>query len=174
MKRFLLLVLAAIGIFTLDAVSKHFVSLYLPEITRSTDNFPYGGIPLFKDWMGIDFSINHATNKGAAWGLFAYLQTYLVYLRIAVIGGILTYLLFVKSQFSRQFALTLVLTGALGNVVDYFIYGHVVDMFHFRFWGYTYPIFNIADSSIFCGVASLFFQSLFSRQKSNAPDASST
>ena len=50
--------------------------------------------------------------------------------------------------------------GALCNILDYFFYGHVIDMLHFVFWGYDYPVFNVADSFICIGVFWLFFASL--------------
>ncbi|MFI5335094.1 MAG: signal peptidase II [Chlamydiales bacterium] len=40
----------------------------------------------------------------------------------------------------------------------------MIDMFHLFFWGYSYPVFNIADASIFLGIVWLLFQS-FVRKK---------
>lgn len=121
--------------------------------------YPYGGIPVFKSFLGIDFSIVHQINTGAAWGMFSNFQDYLLFFRVITIGIILSYLVFFNKTPLRRFPLLLILSGAIGNVADYFIYGHVVDMFYFNFWGYSYPVFNIADSAIFCGVAMLLFQS---------------
>ncbi len=121
--------------------------------------YPHGGIAIFHNVLGIDFSIVHQTNKGAAWGMFAYFQDYLLFFRLMTIGLILGYLFFFNKNPLRRFPLLLILTGAIGNVIDYFVYGHVIDMFYFTFWGYSYPVFNIADSAIFCGVALLLFQS---------------
>jgi len=53
------------------------------------------------------------------------------------------------------FPFALILTGAVGNVLDYFVYGHVIDMLHFVLWTYDFPVFNIADSLITLGVAGL-------------------
>jgi signal peptidase II len=58
----------------------------------------------------------------------------------------------------------LIATGAIGNILDYFIYGHVVDVFYFVFWGYSFPVFNVADSIIFCGIVVLFLQSFLERR----------
>ena len=121
--------------------------------------YPYGGISVFKNFCGIDFSIVHQINTGAAWGMFSNFQDYLLFFRIVMIGVILSYLVFFNKTPLRRLPLLLILSGAIGNVSDYFIYGHVVDMFYFNFWGYSYPVFNIADSVIFSGVAMLFFQS---------------
>jgi signal peptidase II len=129
--------------------------------------YPFGGIGVFRDWHGIDFSIVHLINKGAAWGIFSSLQHYLLYVRVAIIGGLLAYLFFVNTSVLRKFSLMLIVTGALGNVVDYFVYGHVVDMFYFIFWGYSYPVFNTADSVIFVGIMLLLGETLFLKVRSS-------
>ena len=156
----------AIALFMADMMLKAYVHQEIPSILASSPIYPYGGIGVFRGWHGIDFSIVHVINKGAAWGVFASLQKYLLYARVAIIGGLLTYLLFIKTSAFRKFCLMLIVTGASGNVVDYFVYGHVVDMFYFIFWGYSYPVFNIADSAIFIGIVSLIGVALFNKLKS--------
>ncbi len=156
----------AICLFLADMGLKAYIHTNIPTISVSTPIYPYGGIGVLRDWHGIDFSIVHVINKGAAWGAFASLQNYLLYARIAIIGGLLTYLFFVKASSYRKFCLMLITTGAFGNVVDYFAYGHVVDMFYFIFWGYSYPVFNIADSVIFLGIMLLFCEALVTKVRS--------
>jgi signal peptidase II len=36
----------------------------------------------------------------------------------------------------------------VGNILDFFLYGHVVDMLHIQLWGYTPFVFNVADAMI--------------------------
>ena len=48
-------------------------------------------------------------------------------------------------------ALTLILGGALGNVIDRIVYGHVVDFLLFYWRNWYYPAFNVADMGIVCG-----------------------
>lgn len=158
----------ALFVFIADAILKTYIHHNIPPIHMATPIYPFGGIGIFRNWHGIDFSIVHVINKGAAWGIFASLQEYLLYVRVAILGGLLTYLFFVKTSSFRKFCFTLIATGALGNVVDYFVYGHVVDMFYFIFWGYSYPVFNIADSSIFLGIALLMGESLFAKWRSGS------
>ena len=55
--------------------------------------------------------------------------------------------------------LTCIAAGALGNILDFFLYGHVIDMFYLIFYKYSYPIFNVADSAIFLSVMYLLFTS---------------
>lgn len=145
----------AIGllVFLLDRISKLLVFKYIPLMWLSPFWYPYGGIGIFHDFFGVDFSINHATNKGAAWGALAEFQIYLLALRILLVVGMVIYVAFYNKKPSWDIPLTIIIAGAAGNVVDYFVYGHVIDMLHFVFWGYDYPVFNVADASIFIGLA---------------------
>ena len=102
----------ALAIFMGDAVLKAYIHYNIPTIAASAPIYPFGGIGVFHNWQGIDFSIVHVINKGAAWGMFSSLQEYLLYARMAIIGGLLTYLFFVKSSPFRKFSLTLIATGA--------------------------------------------------------------
>jgi signal peptidase II len=156
----------AILVFMADAMLKAYIHNNIPPINASTPIYPFGGIGVFRGWHGIDFSIVHVMNKGAAWGVFASLQEYLLFARVAIIGGLLSYLFFVKTSPFRKFCLMLITVGAFGNVVDYFVYGHVVDMFYFILWEYSYPVFNIADSAIFLGIASLLGEAVFAKFRS--------
>lgn len=58
-------------------------------------------------------------------------------------------------------ALALIMGGALGNVVDRLLYGHVVDYIDVHYAGWHYPAFNLADSAITVGVAMLIVLTLF-------------
>lgn len=147
----------------LDQLSKGWVYSHLPVIDASNYWYPYGGIPIFKNFAGIEFSINHMTNTGAAWGMFGNYQHFLIFLRMGLIVGLLIYLFYFNQHFSWQLPLIFIIAGAIGNVLDFFIYDHVIDMFHFVLWGYDFPVFNIADSAIFLGIASLFFLSFIHR-----------
>ncbi len=148
-------------LFAADALLKAYVCFYIPSMHLSQPLYPYGGIGVFRDWHGIDFSITHVMNKGAAWGMFSGIQEYLLYARVLIIGGLLSYLLFVKTTGYRKCCLTMIAAGALGNVIDTFVYGHVIDMFYFIFWGYSFPVFNLADSAIFTGIVLLLTESLW-------------
>ncbi len=132
----------AFTLFGLDIASKAYVYHHFPLNS---------GFSVFQNFLGVDFSITYAANKGAAWGVFSGFQDYLLYFRMIVVGGLLSYILFFNKEKRLLYPFMLIITGALGNVLDYFVYGHVVDMFYFKFGSYSYPIFNIADSVIFCG-----------------------
>ena len=53
------------------------------------------------------------------------------------------------------FAITMILGGAVGNVIDRAVHGYVVDMLDFHAWGWHFPAFNLADSAITLGAACL-------------------
>lgn len=57
-------------------------------------------------------------------------------------------------------ALALILGGALGNVVDRLLHGHVVDFIQVHYGGWYFPSFNVADSAITVGAALLILDEL--------------
>lgn len=129
----------------LDIVTKVLAIYFIPSMEMS--GYPFGGIGLFSIG-GITFSLNYVVNTGAAWGMFAGHSGLLFALRSAIILGLLFFV-------PKRFPVWLILTGAIGNAIDYCLYGYVIDFFHFTFWGYSFPIFNVADSCITIGVLSL-------------------
>jgi len=58
-------------------------------------------------------------------------------------------------------ALSLVLAGAVGNVIDRIFVGAVIDFVDVHSWGYHWPAFNVADSAISCGAALLIWDAVF-------------
>lgn len=151
-----------LGFFVLsaDSIAKYLTNAYLPLMRPNWLWYPYGGIGIFKNFLGIEFSLSHQINHGAAWGILADYQISLLYLRIVLIAFLFFYIVFFNKKPERNTPLVLIIAGATSNVIDYFLYGHVVDMLHFVLWGYDFPVFNLADSAIFIGVAYLLGQSL--------------
>jgi len=158
----------ALGILLVDIISKRLIHFYLQPAEIASTFFPFGGLLIFRNFFGIDFCIHHVTNRGAAWGIGSGMQDILLIVRIAVIAGLVAYLLTSPKAKQYRYPLVMIIAGGLGNVLDYFIYGHVIDMFHLFFWGYSYPVFNIADASIFLGIVWLLFHS-FARKKNAIP-----
>lgn len=64
-----------------------------------------------------------------------------------------------KAQCKLNLALSLVLAGAVGNLIDRSIYGYVIDFLHVYYQDWHYPAFNIADSAICIGAALLIWDS---------------
>jgi signal peptidase II len=120
--------------------------------------YPYGGIGVF-DIPGLQFSLNTVVNRGIAWGVFPGYFSWLLFLRIAAIIILFIYMLFFRSSRSSQIPFWLIAGGALGNVIDMILYGHVIDLFHVRIAGWSFPIFNVADSCITIGALLLILLS---------------
>jgi signal peptidase II len=103
------------------------------------------------------FTLVH--NRGAAFGI---LKNQLpVFIFTAVVTVILIYLNLKKNKKKTlslyYFSLSLILAGALGNLVDRLIFGYVIDFIDLRFW----PVFNIADSAITVGAILLGYHIIF-------------
>lgn len=131
---------------------------------------PQGGVAMRTYWRGIELMITHVGNQGAAWGWFAQYPLALFVLRLAIVLTLLLYLALSRMPPLRRVAFTLILAGAIGNVCDCVLYGHVVDLFLCVFWGYHYPVFNVADMAIVLGVVLL----LASRKRAHANLASAS
>jgi len=147
-----LLFFIVIFVSLIDILTKYLTVKFLLPIGGNDFLYPYRGVGVFEDFFGIDFSLVYATNYGAAWGLFSNHQHILLIARIAMIIGLIVYAVVYNKNRSYDIPLALIITGASCNVLDYFIYGHVIDMFKFVFWSYHYPVFNIADSAICVGI----------------------
>ncbi len=58
------------------------------------------------------------------------------------------------------FAVTMIMGGAIGNVVDRLLHGYVVDFIQVHYAGWYFPAFNLADSAITLGAACLIVDEL--------------
>lgn len=141
-----------------DSISKLCIYHYLPYHTLTYNSeYPYGGIGIFQNLFGgIDCTITHVINPGGAWGIFSTFPRALVLSRIVVVSLLFFYIIRTPDDFWRKLSLIAIFSGAIGNILDYFLYGHVIDMIHFSFWGFSLPVFNIADLSICSGCLGIF------------------
>ncbi len=125
---------------------------------------PTQSIPLIPSVL----HLTYVQNTGAAFGLFQGYTGVFILLSVAVTAWILAVFLRTRSPMPRLTAtgLALVLSGALGNLIDRVRFGYVVDFIDIRIW----PVFNVADSAITIGVGLLLWQSLFLRDGRRTPD----
>ncbi len=82
---------------------------------------------------------------------------------VVMTGAISVWLLFWLKRSTRLFeasALVLILSGAIGNLIDRFVHGAVVDFLHFYAYNYSFYVFNVADSAITIGVIMLLIDGL--------------
>lgn len=150
--KLLALSLAIIGS---DGVLKYFIHENVAVSMWSAPIYPYGGIGVFENILGIDLVITHVTNTGGPWGAMASHHGSLLILRVFAVLCLIGHLLFFNQIRFRQIPLVMIIAGAVGNILDSFFYGHVIDMLHFVFWGHSFAVFNIADASISLGITAL-------------------
>lgn len=108
------------------------------------------------------FNLTLAFNKGAAFSMFhsaSGWQNWVLGGLAAVVSLVILYWL---SQSSRRewwtnFALSLVLGGAIGNAWDRLLYSHVIDFLDFHVGAWHFAIFNVADSAISIGACMLLY-----------------
>lgn len=138
-----------VGIYLLDQISKFIVQKEM-IIGQS--------IPLIENI----FHLTYILNPGAAFGMLAHRTEIFVIVSLAAIGLVIAFYRKILSQpFWIQLALALQLSGALGNLTDRLRTGYVVDFLDLRVW----PIFNIADMAIVCGVAIFLWEIVFTPEK---------
>lgn len=102
-------------------------------------------------------------NTGMAWGLFPNAAWFFVIITVAI-GGFIVFFV-VKHRFDMpkimQISFTLILAGALGNLIDRIFLGYVRDFIAFDF--FSFPVFNIADSCVTVGAVLLAVSLIFIR-----------
>lgn len=133
------IIIYSIIFFTLDLISKVIVNNFvsLTESITVINNF---------------FYLTNVHNLGAAWSLFSGQRILLIVVGIAALFFIFRWINDFKNNNKNIWAFSLLISGLLGNLFDRIIYGYVRDFLDFRFGSYNYPVFNLADTFIFCGV----------------------
>lgn len=144
-------IVLAMACFFLDFGLKRFVIAHGTDLMSGTLSYHVNFLPF------VSFDLAYVENTGMAWGMFSSFQGLILIFRIIVISAIAVGLFVSKGMQKLFFPFLLILFGALGNVLDTFLYGHVVDMLHFMFWGRSYGIFNVADAMIFFGALLVVF-----------------
>ncbi|MDR1159134.1 MAG: signal peptidase II [Syntrophomonadaceae bacterium] len=130
--------LAAASIIALDQITKWLVVL----------NFHWGEkLTIFNPWL----HFTYVTNTGAAFGVLPGRNWVFVVFSFIVVAGIVFYNWVYKPSFSMAVTTALIAGGAAGNLIDRLFRSEVVDFIDLGWW----PVFNIADSAIFCGAVSL-------------------
>jgi signal peptidase II len=102
------------------------------------------------------FTLVH--NNGIAFGLFKD-NGFVFFIIPAIAVFLLIYNVYYYHKFGELdwvyiVAFSLILGGAIGNLIDRFTFGHVIDFIDFRIW----PVFNIADSAITIGALIILFK----------------
>ena len=109
------------------------------------------------------FSLTYVRNTGAAFGIFAgshevFRLPFLIGVSILAIGFILVMLKRLRDDATGLVtALTFILGGAIGNLIDRVLHGEVIDFLDVYYSNYHWPAFNLADSFITVGVTITLF-----------------
>ncbi len=106
--------------------------------------------------------ITYARNTGTAFSLFSSYGSLLLIISIFVAVFFTIYFLIIeKPKLTMRLFISLVVAGALGNIIDRVRFGYVNDFIDVGFW----PIFNIADSSISIALTIYFIDLIFLNKK---------
>lgn len=112
-------------------------------------------------------------NPGAAFSFLAdhsgWQRWFFVILALGVCGWLLTLLRQHQREKLLPLAFSLLIGGALGNVIDRLVHGAVVDFLYFHIGRYGWPAFNVADSAITVGVA-LMLWAQFRAPRNTTPE----
>ena len=124
----------------------------------------YGSAPLIPGVV----ELYYIRNTGGGFSILTGHTWILTVLTAALMAGI-AYLLW-KKVFAHPLAmwtLTVTLGGGLGNLVDRIRLGYVVDMFNFQFM--NYPVFNVADILVVCGVIgfAIYYLFIYGKEEKN-------
>ncbi len=119
------------------------------------------------------FHLTYVRNQGAAFGLFAdkaFRVPLLVTVALLAVLGIFWYLKQLEGhQGDQQVGLSLVLGGAVGNLIDRLRLGAVIDFLDLHWRSYHWPAFNVADMAICVGVGLLLIGIWRSERRSARP-----
>lgn len=116
------------------------------------------------------FNFTLLYNKGAAFSFLSdqdgWQRWFFIVLALVVTGVMLAWL----SRLKREekwvaVSLSLIIGGAVGNLIDRILMGQVIDFIHLHYQEYYWPAFNIADSAIFMGVAIMLFDAFVLARK---------
>ncbi|MGA7242879.1 MAG: signal peptidase II [Terracidiphilus sp.] len=157
------LLLISVAIIIADRVTKTLVASHVPL---------GDAIPVIPGFL----RITHWLNEGAAFSLFADSASpnvvrwgLIAFSAVAAIAVLIALIRLGNRMTLATVALALVLGGALGNLHDRVAYGSVVDFIEVHIFGYHWPDFNVADSSIVIGACLLLLDSLLPRKSSESP-----
>ena len=118
--------------------------------------------------------IIHTNNPGAAFSMLAtaggWQRWLFTALAVGVAVAIVVWLGKIKARSQGLLAcsLSLILAGALGNVIDRLRLGHVIDFIHVHWQEHSFPAFNVADSAITVGAALLLLDVLLESRRAKA------
>lgn len=115
------------------------------------------------------FNITYAHNYGAAFSFLSeaggWQRWFFAILAIVISISLMIWLKRLKNDETLlAIALSLILGGAIGNIIDRVFYGYVIDFLDVYYQQYHWPVFNIADSAICIGAALMLYESFLNKE----------
>ena len=123
------------------------------------------------------FNLTHIRNRGAIFGFFSHSESRILFVFLTLVSlvalGLVIYYFFKtpSSQRYMKISLSVILAGALGNLIDRIIRGYVIDFLDFHIKNWHWPSFNVADACITVGAFLLIFILVFKRGKECIPSS---
>ncbi|MDH5538447.1 MAG: signal peptidase II [Rhizobacter sp.] len=116
------------------------------------------------------FNLVRVHNSGAAFSFLAGASGWQRWFFVGLGAAAAVFIVWMLSRHGGQrlfsWALALILGGALGNVIDRLLHGHVVDFIQVHHSGWYFPSFNVADSAISIGAACLILDEILRVRRS--------
>ncbi|CAC99179.1 signal peptidase II [Carnobacterium divergens] len=139
-KQNLVLIVIMVGATLTDQLSKIWITSNL-QLGESIEI-----IPSF-------FKITYAQNTGAAWSILEGQMTFFYVITLVALILLGWYFYRLKDyQIIQKIGVALMVSGTLGNFIDRLLFQYVRDSLDFHILGYNFPIFNVADVLLICGV----------------------
>lgn len=116
------------------------------------------------------FNITYVHNYGAAFSLLSeaggWQRWFFAVLAATISIGIIVWIKKLQQHETLSaISLSLILGGAIGNLVDRVMYGYVIDFFDVYYQTWHWPVFNIADSAITVGVVVMLYESFVQKEQ---------
>jgi len=142
-------------IYFLDRLSKSYV-IQLDKNNLGSDIFNSAYLNIVLIW-----------NKGIAFGLLSFNESYLYNIISSIIAIIIIVLVIMslKSQGFKRYSLLMIVGGALGNLHDRIFFNAVPDFIDFHIGNFHWFIFNVSDIFITLGVISIIIEELIDKDK---------
>lgn len=148
------------------AIVLSFIIIFLDQLSKNYAIKALKGSParvIIPNWL----KFTYVENYGAAFGILKDRKTFFIIITLVVII-IVSFFLFKYYHRINTFtkiAFSLLLAGAVGNLIDRIRFGYVVDFISVRLFNvYDYPVFNIADISIVLGTIIVVILILFEKE----------
>ena len=121
------------------------------------------------------FAFTSVRNPGAAWSIFSGHAIGLMIFGLLAGAALIYFARYLAEGCAeRFFAIALVISGIIGNSIDRIRFNEVVDFIHVHWYDqWHYPIFNVADMAICCGVTIFLISNFFRKSKRESGDDAS-